>query len=608
MINRKSREESEGAGSGLEIKENKPYTNGPNNTSGQYTEKTYYVAKHVPSWLLRFFSDDAKKNLAVEEISHNAYPFTKTIQSTPMISGFSLEIETHFKPDLGRDDSIFNKKYPIELLNFVDRLGTGKGGDNVFETDPLLFRSRKNPNKGPLEADWLEKARDDWDFLGRRQPDWRDPNDYINEPNMNKAIGYSCAYKVVKVNFKVFGIGSRVESFIHNSIIKPMLCQAHRQVWCWQDEWCDLTLEEIRKQEKCTMKKLFELFHGVPVDGLYPSYIQSSSEGEGEDIEEKEIEEQIEKEAPKRNQILDRLSIHYHTHNQSLSPITSIIKNITDKSKDNQNSEIESNERYFDIDININNIQSLDETTSSISSYSDNNNDNFKDNYSSKSNQTNNKSNNYNFLEPEQKSVSHRSSIINEDDYFSAAESFDHQFSEEEDEQEVEEEDSNSFHKTLTNLELYHDDDDDDNNDDNDNDEPKILNNNEKSSHEEIFDQAPEEQPEIKFINDATTFPAQSSNVNQKSKTNNYLCICIMSQISNPDDLTSSQIYDNFSSQALHYINRYNNTKNFNNINNFNESSVPGYEDQKIVLKLLDLDLAAASLRENENNSSNSIW
>ena len=27
MINRKSREESEGAGSGLEIKENKPYTN-----------------------------------------------------------------------------------------------------------------------------------------------------------------------------------------------------------------------------------------------------------------------------------------------------------------------------------------------------------------------------------------------------------------------------------------------------------------------------------------------------------------------------------------------------------------------------------------------------
>ena len=71
MINRKSREESEGAGSGLEIKENKPYTNGPNNTSGQYTEKTYYVAKHVPSWLLRFFSDDAKKNLAVEEISHN---------------------------------------------------------------------------------------------------------------------------------------------------------------------------------------------------------------------------------------------------------------------------------------------------------------------------------------------------------------------------------------------------------------------------------------------------------------------------------------------------------------------------------------------------------
>ena len=47
---RKSREESHGKQSGIEIVENKPYTEGPGG-EGQYTKKIYHIAGHVPQYI-----------------------------------------------------------------------------------------------------------------------------------------------------------------------------------------------------------------------------------------------------------------------------------------------------------------------------------------------------------------------------------------------------------------------------------------------------------------------------------------------------------------------------------------------------------------------------
>lgn len=71
---KKSREESCGEGSGVEILENKPYTDGPGGT-GQYTHKVYHIGMHIPSW---FRSILPKAALRVEEESWNAYPYTRT--------------------------------------------------------------------------------------------------------------------------------------------------------------------------------------------------------------------------------------------------------------------------------------------------------------------------------------------------------------------------------------------------------------------------------------------------------------------------------------------------------------------------------------------------
>jgi hypothetical protein len=46
-LQKKSREESSGSGSGVEIKLNEPYTDGPGG-SGQYTYKIYHIGSHLP--------------------------------------------------------------------------------------------------------------------------------------------------------------------------------------------------------------------------------------------------------------------------------------------------------------------------------------------------------------------------------------------------------------------------------------------------------------------------------------------------------------------------------------------------------------------------------
>ncbi|XP_078394037.1 membrane-associated phosphatidylinositol transfer protein 1-like, partial [Cetorhinus maximus] len=74
MIQKKSREESSGEGSGVEILANRPYSDGPGGC-GQFTHKVYHVGSHIPAWFRALLP---KAALQVEEESWNAYPYTRT--------------------------------------------------------------------------------------------------------------------------------------------------------------------------------------------------------------------------------------------------------------------------------------------------------------------------------------------------------------------------------------------------------------------------------------------------------------------------------------------------------------------------------------------------
>ncbi|XP_038827089.1 membrane-associated phosphatidylinositol transfer protein 2-like isoform X3 [Salvelinus namaycush] len=224
MIQKKSREESCGEGSGVEILENKPYEDGPGG-SGQYTHKVYHIGKHIPSWFCSILPQAA---LRVEEESWNAYPYTRTRYTCPFVEKFSIDIETYYKPDTGTQEC-FNLSSAEKRTRTIDPIDIVKDyiapHEYLVEEDPKLYLSEKT-KRGPLTDDWIK---------------------LINQnPTQNTVM---CAYKLCKVEFRYWGMQSKIERFIHDVGLRKVMVRAHRQAWCWQDEWYGLTIEDIRQLE-----------------------------------------------------------------------------------------------------------------------------------------------------------------------------------------------------------------------------------------------------------------------------------------------------------------------------------------------------------------------
>ncbi|XP_054706761.1 LOW QUALITY PROTEIN: protein retinal degeneration B-like [Uloborus diversus] len=234
MIAKKSQQESKGAGSGVEILVNEPYNDGPGGC-GQYTHKVYHVGSHLPGWFKALLPKSA---LIVEEEAWNAYPYTKTRYTSPFVEKFFLEIETKYFGDAGQQDNVFSlsssdlRNRTVDLIDVVkDQL---YGSDYSQEEDPKLFSSSKT-NRGPLEDEWLEELR---------------------VKNLPEGKAVMCAYKLCRVEFRYWGMQTKIEKFIHDVALRKTMVRAHRQAWAWQDEWHGLTMEDIRRLEKETQEAL----------------------------------------------------------------------------------------------------------------------------------------------------------------------------------------------------------------------------------------------------------------------------------------------------------------------------------------------------------------
>lgn len=241
MIAKKSRDESKGHGSGVEILVNEPYENGPGGKGGQYTRKIYHVGSHLPGWIKSLLPKSA---LTVEEEAWNAYPYTKTRYTCPFVEKFSLEIETYYFGDNGHQDNVF-KLSGSDLSNrVVDVIDIVKdqlfGADYVHDEDPTSYVSEKT-GRGPLDENWLE---DYWNEVrGKTQP-------------TAKNMSLMCAYKLCRVEFRYWGMQTKLEKFIHDTALRKTMVRAHRQAWAWQDQWHGLTMDDIREIERQTQLAL----------------------------------------------------------------------------------------------------------------------------------------------------------------------------------------------------------------------------------------------------------------------------------------------------------------------------------------------------------------
>ncbi|XP_055615863.1 protein retinal degeneration B isoform X2 [Toxorhynchites rutilus septentrionalis] len=240
MIAKKSRDESKGAGSGVEIIVNEPYQDGPGG-NGQYTRKIYHVGSHLPGWIKGLLPKSA---LTVEEEAWNAYPYTKTRYTCPFVEKFSLEIETYYFSDNGYQDNVFKLSGGDLRNRIVDTIDIVKdqltGADYIREEDPTLYVSEKT-GRGPLGEHWLA---DYWDEVRGK-----------NQPTANN-MSLMCAYKLCRVEFRYWGMQTKLEKFIHDVALRKTMVRAHRQAWAWQDEWHGLTMDDIREIERQTQLAL----------------------------------------------------------------------------------------------------------------------------------------------------------------------------------------------------------------------------------------------------------------------------------------------------------------------------------------------------------------
>lgn len=198
---KKSREESSGAGSGIEILTNEPYSDGPGG-SGQYTRKIYHVGSHLPGWIKGLLPKSA---LTVEEEAWNAYPYTKTRYTCPFVEKFSLEIETYYFGDNGNQENVFQLSGQDLRNRVVDLIDVVRdqtyAAEYVREEDPKCFVSEKT-GRGPLTDGWLAEH---WAAVqGRQQP-----------TEGNRSL--MCAYKLCRVEFRYWGMQTKLERFIHDT-------------------------------------------------------------------------------------------------------------------------------------------------------------------------------------------------------------------------------------------------------------------------------------------------------------------------------------------------------------------------------------------------------
>lgn len=119
-----------------------------------------------------------------------------------------------------------------DVIDIVKDVVTG--ADYVEAEDPSLFISNKT-GRGPLSVDWLNEY---WNEVkGKEQP-----------TKNNKSL--MCAYKLCRVEFRYWGMQTKLEKFIHDVALRKTMVKAHRQAWAWQDEWVGLTINDIREMER----------------------------------------------------------------------------------------------------------------------------------------------------------------------------------------------------------------------------------------------------------------------------------------------------------------------------------------------------------------------
>uniref|UniRef100_A0A8V0ZC49 Phosphatidylinositol transfer protein N-terminal domain-containing protein n=1 Tax=Gallus gallus TaxID=9031 RepID=A0A8V0ZC49_CHICK len=167
----------------------------------------------------------------ITEKAWNYYPYTITEYTCSFLPKFSIYIETKYEDNCGDSENIFHSDKILgdHEVSFLD-IAFDEIPERYYRSleDPRFFSSAKT-GRGPLREGWRQHTK----------------------PIM-------CSYKLVTVKFEVWGLQTRVEQFVHK-VIRDILLIGHRQAFTWVDEWCGMTMEEVRRYERETQEATNEI-------------------------------------------------------------------------------------------------------------------------------------------------------------------------------------------------------------------------------------------------------------------------------------------------------------------------------------------------------------
>lgn len=193
-------------------------------TKGIYTLKRYHFKSKVPTILAKLAPNDS---LFLIEEAWNAYPHCKTTLVNGYLSKDTMRIEVetlHVDNVLDLDEALEmtpqeKKARKVEYIDIAKVYADKNAKDYDANKDLTLFHSEKT-GRGPLQPDWQTSGK---------------------TPLM-------CAYKLVRADFKIFGLQSTGENLVINNqrtIFGQTLCHAVATI----DKWVDMTPEDIRRIE-----------------------------------------------------------------------------------------------------------------------------------------------------------------------------------------------------------------------------------------------------------------------------------------------------------------------------------------------------------------------
>lgn len=195
---------------------------------GQYTLKRYFLKSKVPGIVAALVPTDA---LYLIEVAFNCYPKCLTVLINGYLSRekFKIEVETmHVDGNIDEPNAVglTPAELAIRKVEYIDILD-GHADPKAKEYDARFDCSKVKSEKtgrGPLTKGWERRTSE----LG---------------------LPLMCCYKVIRADFKYFGMQSKIENTIINSqrdLFGRTLAAAFGTI----DKWSDKSMDEIREMER----------------------------------------------------------------------------------------------------------------------------------------------------------------------------------------------------------------------------------------------------------------------------------------------------------------------------------------------------------------------